>query len=140
MRIKAIQLLKVEEAPKEQQGWIGKFLGPLNQFITQGVSILNGGILFADNIVGQDFVYTFTYVSDAISFPVSFRWNLPMPPVAFQVCSALEDGTSFVPVVAWKYASNGTVQLTSVFRITSAPAVSALQNGKVYKIRVRVTP
>lgn len=139
-RVRAVQLLKTEEVPKEHQGWIGKLIGPINQYITQSIAILNGGILFSDNVTGVDFTYSFTYVSNASSFPVGFAWPLSMRPQALSVVSASEDGTPFIAAAAWTYSANNLVQLTSVLRLTSAPSVALLQNGKAYKIRVRVTP
>lgn len=146
MRIKATQLIKVEDFPKEKE-WIGKLISPINDFFNQAIKILNGGSLFIDNSLGKDHVYSFTYQSEAVTFatppdgrPPSFTWGLLAKPLALSVVSALEDNVPFIAAVAWQYNNEGLVQLTKVVKLTTAPAVAKLTVGSRYNIRVRVTP
>lgn len=139
MKIRATQLLKNEDFPSEKD-WIEKLIGPINDFFKESITILNGGITFADQAVGKDYVFAFTYQSDASTFPQKFLWTLLQKPVALNVVSATEDGIEIPVVVSWKLNVENQVQLTQVVRITSAPAIAALQANKKYQIRVRVTP
>lgn len=139
MRIKTTTLLKVEDFP-DQKSWIGKLISPINDFFTQSLQIINDGVVFPDNFIGKDYLFKFTYQSAAISFPQKFQWNLRAKPQALIVVAASENGEAFIPAVAWQFATDGTIQLTSVVRLTTAPAVALLQAGKRYEIRVRVTP
>lgn len=138
MRIKATQLLRVEDFP-DQKGWIGKLVGPINDFILQSIKILNNGISFEDNLAGIDHTFTFTYQSDATSYPLKLRWTGSVRPRALNVISATEDGTSIIANVAWRYTQEGFVELTSIVKFTSAPAVALLTANSDYEIRCRIT-
>lgn len=139
MRIKAIQLLKVEDFP-DQKFWIGKLIQPLNDFLNQSISIINDGIVFPDNFQGKDFVFSFTYQSEALTFPQQYAWTLLAKPKALIVVSATEDGLPIIANVAWGFTADGKVSLTSVVKLTNAPAVVLLSVNSKYQIRVRVTP
>lgn len=138
-RIKATQRLTIEDFP-DQKGWIGKLISPINDYITQSIKILNGGFIFSDNSFGKEHTFDFVYQSDAISLPIGFQWTFATPPKALQVVAATENNSPVNISVAWQLSEDGLVQLTSVVRFTSAPAVALLQATKRYKIRVRVTP
>lgn len=140
MRIKALQLLQVEGFPKEVQEWIGKLISPLNDFIKQSVAIVNDGIVFPDNFIGQEFVFSFTYQSDALTLPQSFRWTRPAKPLALQIVAATENDAPVIVLAAWQYTQSGQIQLTQIVKVSAAPSVSALTVGAKYSIRVRVTP
>ncbi len=146
MRIKATQLIKLEDFPKEQ-AWIGKLVSPINDFINQSIKILNGGATFVDNDLGKEHVFSFGYVSEAVTFatppdglPPSVQWTLLAKPVALSVVAATEDGLPIIAAVAWQVTSDGLVQLTSVVKLTNSPAVELLSAGSKYKIRCRITP
>lgn len=139
MRIKTTTLLKVEDFP-DQKGWIGKLISPINDFFTQAIKIINDGGVFPDNFVGKDYVFKFTYQTDALTFPQLFKWNLLSRPLALVVVSATEDGVPFIPGVAWSFTTDGSVQLTQVVKLTNAPAVTLLTAGSRYEIRARITP
>lgn len=138
-RIKANQRLTLEEFP-DQKDWIGPLISYINDLGTQTINILNDGIIFPDNYVGKDHVFEFVYQSDAITFPIGFQWNFLTPPGSLVVASATEDFNPVNVSVSWKYTDTGLVQLVSVVRFTSAPAVALLQANKRYRIRCRVTP
>lgn len=138
-QIRATTRLTVEDYP-EQKGWIAKLIGPINDFFTQSIKILNNGILFRDNCIGMEHVYDFTYQSDALTFPRGFLWTVASAPVSFQVVSATQDNQPCNVSASWQFTAEGQVQLVHMVRFTTAPAISALQVGSRYKIRVRVTP
>lgn len=140
MRVKATQLIKTEDVPQEHRPWMSKIIGPINDFINQSIKILNDGIQFPDNYIGKDYVFSFTYQSESISFPQSFLWSLLSIPRALQVVSATENGAPIIAAVAWQFSTDRTIQLTSVVKLTSSPAVELLTAGARYQIRARVTP
>lgn len=139
MRIKATQLLKVEDFP-EQKSWIGKLISPINDFINQSIKIINDGIIYPDNFVGKDTVLKFTYQSDALSFPLTYQWPLLIKPKALICVAATEDGLPFIPALSWQFNQDGAIEITQVVRLTNAPSVELLQAGLKYELRVRVTP
>lgn len=138
MRIPATQRLIVEDFPK-QKDWISALFYVLNRFITSVISVLNGGLLFSDNFIGEQKVISFTYAS-ASSFPVGFKWGLAQKPTFLEVGQATENGTSVMMVVSWLYTDTGFVNITNAVLLTSAPAVTALTSGNAYQVVVRVTP
>jgi len=138
-KIRATTRLTIEDFP-EQKSWIGKLISPINDFITQGIQVMNGGVNFTDNIFGKDHLFDFTYQSDSVSLPIGFQWLFNMSPKSLIVVSATEDTDPVNIAVAWELTPEGIVQLTSIVRFTTAPAVALLQAGKRYKIRCRVTP
>lgn len=139
MKIRATQLLQLEQFP-DQQAWIGKLIGPVNDFMRQAIQILNSGLTFTDQFVGKDIIFSFTYESESVTWPRALQWTLASKPVALTVISATEDLTPIMLSVAWKYTPEGAVQITSAVKFTSAPAVSLLNAGSKYQIRCRVTP
>lgn len=139
MRIKTTTLLKLEDFP-DQKEWIGKLVSPINDFFTQAIKIINDGIVFPDNYIGKDFLFQFTYQSDAITLPLKFKWPLQTKPNALTVVSALENGVPIIAAVAWSFTTDSSVQLTQIVKLTGAGGVSVLDAGSKYEIRARVTP
>lgn len=131
--------LAVEDFP-DQKSWLGKLIQPINDFLTQTITILNGGVTFADQILGKDHTFSFQYQSDTITLPVGFQWNFAAAPKALAVISAYEDDAAIAVQVAWQFTTDGQVQLTQIMKITPTPAVTLLIASSRYKIRVRVTP
>ena len=139
-KIRATKRLQEEEVPQEHRAWVGKIISAFNDYVTQSIKILNQGGLFSDNTIGKEHTYDFTYQSDALSLPVAFLWNLALPPRAFQIVNATEDGQPVIVAACFQYTEQDKVELVSAVRLTSAPAVSLLQTGSRYRITVRVTP
>ena len=137
--VKANKRLTLEDFPT-QKDWLGRLISPINDFISDVTKILNGGVVFADQTLGKEHEFRFTYQSDAISLPIGFAWNYLLPPRSLIVTFSTENGSTFIPLVAWEYTDKGQVQLTRIVKITTAPAVSLLTANSEYKIRVRVTP
>lgn len=139
MRIPPTQSLKVEDFP-EQKKWIAPMFYVLNKFFSGVIAAINGGIEFGLNIAGQEHVFDFTYQSAAATFPLQFRWTLLKKPQTFQVVACSEDGSSAILLADLEYTTEGFVRLNTAVRVTSAPAIAALNVGSRYTIRVRCTP
>lgn len=140
-KIRSNKRLTVEEFP-EQKDWIGKLFQQINDFVTETIKIVNGGITFTDNVSGADHEFDFTYQTDAISLPIGFTWPLAVPPKALQVVNATANLSPVILVAAWDYTQTGLVRLTSVVQVISGSpgSVSILTANVRYRIRVRVTP
>jgi hypothetical protein len=140
MRIKTTNKLSIEDIPPEQRTWVNKIITPINDFLSQSIKLLNDGLSFPDNFIGQEHLFDFVYQSNALTFPIGFLWTKGAPPKALEVCSATEDQAAIAVAASWQYTQDRQVQLTHVVKFTTAPAVSLLSVGERYKIRVRVTP
>lgn len=138
-KIKFDDKLVVERFPG-QSDWIEPLFRIINDFFAQVGGALKGRLTFLDNFLGREKEFDFTYQSDSLSLPQKFTWDLIGAPRSLQVVSATEDGDPVALVHAWEYTSNSLVQLTKIYRVTTAPAIAALNVGSRYKIRVRVTP
>lgn len=152
-QIKATQQLKAEDFPTEHREWLRQLITPINDFFRQGISILNGGATFKDQSVGTDYTWTFTYQTDAITFPILMAWNYKLPARALHVNQALEDGEPFAALVSWQFVqviSNQAlqsqlpqVQLLGLWKVASpggTPGVQALTQGLRYDITTRISP
>lgn len=139
-KVRAVTKPQLEQVPQEHREWFGRVLTVMNDFIDQSIKILNGGETFADQALGKDHVFDFVYQSDVISLPIGFAWPFAVAPKALQVVAATEDADTVNLSTSWQFTATGQVQLVSIVRFTSVPAVAALQAGSRYKIRVRVTP
>lgn len=144
-RLTATQRLIVEDFP-DQKDWIGGLLDPINEFITKTLLAINGGIEFSSNIVGLEKEFDFVYVSEAVTFPQTFRWSLSRKPASFLVVAASENtpssNSNFSPIIllgAWQLNAKNEVELTSAVKVTTSGA-AALTVGNRYKVKVRVTP
>ena len=72
-RLPSLKNLKTEDYPK-QKSWIGKLLQPMNQFIQQVYSTLNGNVEFDSNIRSQ--IKRITVDTTDIDYPVKFQSTL----------------------------------------------------------------
>lgn len=132
--------LAVEQFP-DQKDWIAPLFRVVNDFIAQVRGALRRGLTFADNMLGQEYEFDFTYQTNAISLPQRFSWDRAGVPRALTVVSASQDGVAFICAVSWEFTAEGLVQLRDVVRLESAgPSVDNLAANSRYKIRVRVTP
>lgn len=139
-RIRTKQRLQQEDIPKDHRSWMDRIIQTINDFLSETLKILNNGLLFSDNFLGVEHTFEFTYQSDAISLPRSFKWDLSLPPRALVVVAATEDNDPVNVSVSWRYTETGQVELTHAVKFTTAPAVALLTARSKYKIRVRVTP
>ena len=144
MRIPTTQRLIVEDF-QDQKDWIGLLIGPINEFITNVLRVINGGMDFTSNFIGVEKELDFTYVDDATTFPQSIKWGLPVRPKALSIASAFENDPSlnrdFTPViiaVAWALNASSEIEITSAVKLTSS-GVGTLDATKRYKILVRAS-
>lgn len=140
MRIKTTNKLSLEDIPKDNRDWMGKVITPINDFLTQAIKILNDGLTFPDNFIGQDYVFDFKYQTDAISFPIAFYWKSGNNPKCLQIAEATENNNAVNLAASWQFNQKHQVEIVHVVKFTTVPAVSLLTQGAKYKIRVRVTP
>lgn len=138
-KIRATQRLIVEDFP-DQKAWIGKLFSSINDFTTQAIKAINGGLDFSENSNGVERELGVTFNSYANSLPLGFRWPLATRPHALQVVQALENLVPIMVVVAWEFTADGDVQITDAVKLTNTPAVLALVSGNKYKFRIRVSP
>jgi hypothetical protein len=140
MKITETTRLRVEDFPK-QRDWISPLLESYNSFLAQCIRLLNKGILFGDNVVGIEHDFDFTFQSQTATFPQSVGWPYDrFSPKHLFVTYASEEGTPIPAIASWKFTDTRLVQLTAVYKFSSAPAVADLTAGSDYKVRVRVEP
>lgn len=137
MLIPQITTLRTEDFPSEKE-WISKLLFPLNQFLLNATSAINGNITFTDNIPCQTQTLSFTYGSSA-DFPKTFKWNISNnKPIELRVCSATENSVAIAVLPTWSY-TNSVVTITGFVKLSSSGA-SGLTVGASYNIVVRGQP
>lgn len=132
--------LRVEDF-QEQKKWISPILEGYNSFLTQSIKLFNKGLTFADNALGVEHDFEFTFQTDALTFPQRLKWPYDrFSPKHMFVTYASAAGSSIPVVISWRFADDRFIELLTVYRFTTAPAIAALVAGTKYKIRVRVEP
>lgn len=132
--------LAVEQFP-EQKEWIGAMFRVVNEFFSQVRSALRKGLTFADNTLGLEYEFDFTYQSNAISFPQRVSWNYASTPRALQVVAATANGSPVILALSWEFTQEGLVQIVDVVALSSSStSVAPLTAGVRYKVRTRITP
>ena len=140
-KIPALQELRVEDFPKEQQEWLPPLFNAINRFFRTTITAVNGGIDFETNIRGDEHEFDFEYISVATTFPQKFLWKLGKRPKACQLVQCTEDGVPIMAVMSWEYTPENYVQLTDLLKLESGtPGVAALTANSRYKVLVRITP
>lgn len=138
--IRETSRLRIEDFQK-QRDWIGPLLEAYNNFLIQVIRLLNKGLLFADNVVGIEHDFDFTFQTQALTFPQRISWPYDrFPPKHLFVTYASEEGTEVPVVTSWRFTDDRLIELKAVYKFTTAPAVSNLTAGNDYKVRVRVEP
>ena len=133
--IESITTLRVEDFPSEKE-WIGKLLGPMNTFLLDSTSAINGNIEMGVNVPCQTQTLNFTYGSN--SLPIQFKWKLPNKPVELRVAQCTEAGSAIAVVIAWSFA-NSLVSVESIVKLSDNGA-SSLTSGSVYNLILRGQP
>lgn len=109
-RIPTVKRISQEEFP--DQKWIGKLLGPLNNFMEQVVDAFNKALTVSDNMAGT------LQTIEISGYPYSFRWTDKAKPTHITVGACNRDLTD-APYVNWTYDSGGgLIKITSVTGIT----------------------
>ena len=132
--------LKVEDF-QEQRKWIAPLLESYNNFLTQSIRLLNGGLLFRDNVVGLDYDFDFTFQTQAISFPQKVKWPFDrLTPRHVYSTYASEQGIPIIAVFSWRFSDDRFIEILQVSKVTSVPALGDLVAASKYKLRVRAEP
>lgn len=125
-RLPSIKRILAEDF--KDQPWIGKLLQPLNQFMSEAVEALSGG-LNSDNFTAQQ--KRLKVKVNANTYPLYFRWSQNSQPNGLWVVQAKEDAGSpeiiTSPVWAdWDFViKDGTGQI----RVNN---ITGLTSGKTY--------
>lgn len=132
--------MKIEDF-QDQRRWIAPLLEGYNNFLSQAIKLFNKGLSFVDNFIGIEHEFSFTFQSQAATFPQKVAWpyNRFSPRNLF-VTASTEDASEIPIVHSWRFTDERFVELTAVYKITTAPAISDLTSGSKYKIRIRVEP
>ena len=141
-RLRSTERLRLEDFPKDQR-WVNPIVNLYNRLIDDLRTILNGGVTFADNIVGLDYIFDFEFRTQAETFPRQVSWpsNISASPTKLWTTRALEDDDPIAVLVTWKYGSTRQIELLSVYKLdASGPSISDLTAGSRYKISVRAEP
>lgn len=138
MRMRTTNRLTNENIPKESRNWVGELISPINNFFTEALKILNDGIIFPDNFIGQEHLFEFTYQSDVASLPIGILWTKGAPPRCLQIASSTENNSSVAVIVAWDYTQEKQVRLTQISKIDESHVLSGLVAGSRYKLLARI--
>lgn len=138
-RIRETNKLRLEDF-QDQAKWIGPLLETYNNFISQAINIINGGILFGDNVVGVNHTFEFTFQTQALTFPQIVKWPFKLPPKHVYMTFGSEDDTSIPLTFSWRFNDERLIEIKEVYKITSAPAISDLVAASKYKLRVKAEP
>jgi hypothetical protein len=106
-KISSIKRFFAEDFPAPVRVWISdKLLVPLNQFIDQSVSTLNGGITYADNLKCKRYDIV---IAASQMYPIKLRWDLNERPNAVYIAQFVPQDNS-TPSAAvslfWLYDAN----------------------------------
>ena len=106
-KINSIKRFFTEDFPSEVRPWISeKLLVPLNQFIDQSVSALNGGLTLQDNLKCRKYDMI---ISRSQTYPIKLQWPLnEIPSAVYLARFVADDNTtpSAAVSVFWLYDAN----------------------------------
>jgi hypothetical protein len=114
---------------KEQQGWIGQLLSPLNQTIQELFTGFNNNLTIADNLRQE--IKDIRLVNETSNFPIKFKTKFTQNPKGLQVIyCAGSDGVALTatPWITWVY-NNGQIEISSI---------TSLVASTTYTIRILV--
>lgn len=114
-KINSVKRLVVEDFPSEVRKWLAKLIQPLNQFTSEVIAALSGGLTIADNFKSKKYELT---IAASQSYPIKLAYTLNERPTSVQVAYCMEDtGTPSTPTVAysvwWTY-SNSELSITMI--------------------------
>jgi hypothetical protein len=135
MKISPLSSLRTEDFPKDLQKWLPQLLGPLNGFLTNTTTALQGKLDFQNNTLGQQQIFTFTYASASTTLPLKFLITMQGAPTSLIVSRATENGVPVILNVAWQNL-NGFVQISDIAKTVSG-VTSTLVVGNKYVLQVR---
>jgi hypothetical protein len=133
-QIPSVTTLKTEDFPSEQS-WIGNLFLPLNDFLTSVVGIINGNVLFGDNIPTQTQTLT---VKPGTQLPLVFKYTLKPNPTELRVCRATKNGSPIALLTSWSISS-GQISFFIAGEVSNG-VISAPSSTSTYSIVVRINP
>lgn len=114
------QQFTVESFP-EQQDWIGKLFGPLNQFTGDVVRAFRNQLTIKDNLYQE--IKELKFVNSSPSFPLRFTTKFNANPLGIAVIYIYNNTDSIysttMPVLSWSWA-NGELIISSITGLTAA--------------------
>jgi hypothetical protein len=107
-KINSVKRLVIEDFPSEVRKWLVKLIQPLNQFTSEVIAALSGGLTIADNLKAKKYEVT---IAASQAYPLKLAYTLNEKPTSVQVAYCMEDtGTPSTPSVAycawWSYSNN----------------------------------
>jgi hypothetical protein len=134
----------------DQREWISPMFVVLNEFIQDVINTLNGGITFADNILGKEADADFVFINNTASLP-KIKWDKVSPPRSLSVVAAYEavspgggspprDFNPAILLVSWGLDSQNFITINDAVKVTSAGGVTGLTSQNRYRIRFRINP
>ena len=104
---------------KEQQGWIGRLLAPLNTFINEVIFALNGNVTMEN--LSQE-VKEIRFVNKSVNLPVVFKQRFNKSIIGVQIIYCYDHTNDTVTTISslpvWTSA-NGLITVTSIEGLTS---------------------
>ena len=123
------QQFTVESFP-EQQSWIAKLFGPLNQFTGDVVRGLRNQITVQDNLFQE--IKELKFVNESVTFPLRFTGKFSSSPQGLLVIYIYNNTdavySTSAPHLEWSWSNNQVV----------ISAISGLTASKTYTMRVLV--
>lgn len=114
----------------EQQSWIGKLFGPLNQFTGDVVRAFRNQLTISDNLYQE--IKEIEWVNQTANFPLRFTPKFNVQPIGLTYISIYNKTdqlySTTAPHVVWTYS--GTQVVIS--------DISGLTSGKTYNIKLLV--
>lgn len=129
-------VLRIEDFPKDQQGWVGTLFSQLNPLFSSINSILNNNIDFSTNIPS---------INNSFSIDgfqaISMLWKFPTyKPVFLSVNNAYNVATQkpTILLAAWAYdPAKSVINVSNILEVTTAGNV-ALTGKYTFNIRVSI--
>ncbi len=122
-KLPTVKRVTEEEFPADVKKWLGKLLGPLNQFMEQVTGALNRNLTVNDNMSGE--IKSITLDG---TFPLKLSYSLKAQPAFVTVgyCRELS-AQHVIPTdaiyVDWEYGADNTLILNGIVGVT--PSASA---------------
>lgn len=111
---------------QDAPAWFGRFIGVLNQFMQEVVTIFSKNVSFGDNIQARSFNTSFTtpalYATGSFD-TIKFSWTGTSLPVAVLIVGIYRDDgsiiTSSVGIPTWRYGE-GLINISYISGLTAS--------------------
>lgn len=114
---------------KDEQGWIGKLLQPLNDFFGQVNQGFNNGLTVEDNFSQE--IKEIKFLNDSTNFPLNFKTKFSINPKGLTLIYCVDSSNAALtvqPWLNWSY-NNGIITIRSI---------TGLVTSSTYTIRILV--